>query len=1233
MYKFKSFLFNNISFNLQGENKFGVFIRKPGGLINRFLHNSLEDKQDWVKKKDNDLYFSLEQFLDKEFIADKLSEFTKSNWRYSIIPRMSYVNLEDGEFVEWKSFGEQIGFVYDSDTEFSDSVTDLHKTLMSRFNYLLEIYNISLLSVTGIQFIINKVEYCDKIKPIKLTKESIGDNKDLINFTKISEGFNKLLPLNMDIKTYGNVLNKNLVNNYVKSITLMDGTVIDLSERINKYLDINKNKVKLDGDLQFFQKSLKDLDIIITVKVTEVSNYIDIYSINGMKLLSAKDTKLYIKSNFSRAVGNVVAYINEKGIYNKEIHTKLPPVQPRKVTGNQASMLFKDRRIGTLDLETYESSKNISRVYSAGFYTDNNVNTFYIDETLNSDKLIIDCLEAMLVEKYHRYTFYVHNFGKYDSCFILPVILRANKLSSNRFDYDLTMRDDVIIAMDISKKINNKKYSIKLVDSLNLLQSSLDSLCKTFKTEVKKLYFPYDFVNKNNLFYVGNKPDISYYNINKDFDKNSHTDLTLEGKILKLEGDISTISDMIEGVEFYFKIPHRDWSLKFNTLNYLEHDLISLYMVIEKFQYNIYKEYHTQISQSLTISSLSMNIYLRRFYKDFTIPLINKNSIYKNIRKSYYGGITEVYKPYGKNLFYYDVNSLYPYSALNPMPGLKCVYIDIIDKNISDCIDDLFGFYYCKIETSDKYIGLLPIRSEDGLQMPLGFLEGWYFSEELKFAFKHGYKIQVINGYKFDKIENVFTKYIEEFYRIKSTTKDSVMKSIAKSLLNNFLGKWGLILDKSVTELVTTSEFKKILQVKKYISHKYISGKILLTHGSEISPSICKAHKVDYVQAIQMDIADKIERKTFKNEKFNDVSIAIASAITSYSRIYINQIKLDILDKGGSIFYSDTDSIITDIKLNDSIVGSEIGQFKLEHEIVEGYFIGCKTYGFKNSKGKIVVKSKGGFKGHLNFNDLEKLYLGLNIDSIRYETIRNYSVGSVKINVPKPITLSANMYNKRVKVYRNERWIDTRPIYRNINKIHNSCINSIHLNEKHKNPYNILDLFNDFCIFSLITIPPITIIIVYILTESLYIEYFINNLHIVKNCDRAVLKLVDSIENTKEISISIKNLFKGFTDSHSNSHYNFLNKYTNRNLEFTLNYFKTPPKDFVGYDFTQSKILSELRKESYRFKELEAEITNLREDISHLMMDNLQKKISMLESKNTLNSLIKDVEVVITESK
>ena len=38
------------------------------------------------------------------------------------------------------------------------------------------------------------------------------------------------------------------------------------------------------------------------------------------------------------------------------------------------------------------------------------------------------------------------------------------------------------------------------------------------------------------------------------------------------------------------------------------------------------------------------------------------------VRNSYFGGAVDCYKCYGKDLYYYDVNSLYPFAMLKPMP-------------------------------------------------------------------------------------------------------------------------------------------------------------------------------------------------------------------------------------------------------------------------------------------------------------------------------------------------------------------------------------------------------------------------------------------------------------------------------------------------------------------------------------------------------------------------------------
>ena len=73
-------------------------------------------------------------------------------------------------------------------------------------------------------------------------------------------------------------------------------------------------------------------------------------------------------------------------------------------------------------------------------------------------------------------------------------------------------------------------------------------------------------------------------------------------------------------------------------------------------------------------------------------------------------------------------------------------------------------------------------------------------------------------------------------------------------------------------------------------------------------------------------------------------SIVISAAITAYALIHINKLKLNILNPGGKLYYSDTDSIISNMKLPDSMVSTkELGLLKLVHVLKKVIFINNKT--------------------------------------------------------------------------------------------------------------------------------------------------------------------------------------------------------------------------------------------------------------------------------------------------
>jgi len=53
------------------------------------------------------------------------------------------------------------------------------------------------------------------------------------------------------------------------------------------------------------------------------------------------------------------------------------------------------------------------------------------------------------------------------------------------------------------------------------------------------------------------------------------------------------------------------------------------------------------------------------------------------------------------------------------MPGTQCTYIESFGEPWD--LDNLFGFFYCKVKSKDGYLGLLPRRGEKGnLTFPMG---------------------------------------------------------------------------------------------------------------------------------------------------------------------------------------------------------------------------------------------------------------------------------------------------------------------------------------------------------------------------------------------------------------------------------------------------------------------------------------------------------------------------------
>lgn len=922
------------------------------------FNNDRKRKILWSAKlnKIKSFYFDFNLVNKDSFCSIVLNNFEFGN-TYSLLLRVEF------NYGKYAMAGNQIGFQLDN-VNYLEVIDNLYNEIMDRLDSFHEFYHVE--HIDSVQVLFVKVQVLPKLKLQNINDLQLP--KKLFNVKEIKSKYNSnLLPLTLDTDYYGKLIIGDECTKYDKLISKYYSLIYEDGEFMYDYMHIYNNKY-----------------IILSTELDNNKIFREVFSLK-LGTLEGKFTDTILSpTSFERQYKSVKFTINNDKITKIINEDKTLPIITRKHM-KKDNLTSSNPFIGTFDLEAFDDVDGYAKVYALGFCVLNqDPITFYLDKNDNKD-LIVECFKVMLTNKYNGYTFYIHNLN-YDGVFILNKLKAYNNsIGEEFFQIKAFYKDSRILKLEV---INNKNKII-FADSANLLRGKLRDLAKSFGLEMGKGFWPYKFISRNTLNYIGDTPSYDYWE------------------------DVS--------LDDYNKLIKPDWNLKEECLLYLEKDLLTLLNVMNLFNKYVYQKFDIQMTDSLTISRLSLNIFVKDYLKDSKIPII-KGNMYDDIKLGYYGGVTEVYKPYGENLLYYDVNSLYPYVALNPMCGNKYTFIESMSDNIS--LNDLFGFFYCKIEAKSNYLGLLPLRTKTGLLMPIGEWEGWYFSEELKFAAENGYKITVVKGYNFNKEYNVFNDYIKTLYKVKSTTKNVVEKSVMKSLLNNLLGRFGLNINKPITELVDLEKLDLLMTTRHCNSFTKISDNdFLISYYPSISKNICEMHGVDYVKALS-------ENKIKDYSEFNDVSLVISAAITAYARVHMSKVKLDILSKKGNIYYTDTDSIITNIKLNDNLVGNELGQFKMEYDIVKGYFISSKTYCLvlRNHKNSFVCKSKGIENRLLTVEDYENLYNGIDIQYNRKCAVRNYEVGSVVLK-DGPFKIDHNAYKKRIKVFNsNSKWIDTKPI-------------------------------------------------------------------------------------------------------------------------------------------------------------------------------------------------------------
>ena len=251
-------------------------------------------------------------------------------------------------------------------------------------------------------------------------------------------------------------------------------------------------------------------------------------------------------------------------------------------------------------------------------------------------------------------------------------------------------------------KIHDKKYNIKIIDSLSFLQSDLSSLSKDLDNNLKTITkehfknnfeminkklenFPYSYLNPNNL----NEKDLpekkEFYNI-----------LTMN-EIKNKE---------YKNVKLFYK------NMKFKNLKeylecYLISDITLLADIFNNFRKMIFNKFELDCVKYVSAPSLSKDCALK--YSKAKIEHIKDVTIFNFVQKSIIGGLSNSLNPYVKiddikneTIAYNDVSSQYPHELRRKVPYKDYRFVKDFDET-KYSQDKVYGcFLLCDVKTTDK---------------------------------------------------------------------------------------------------------------------------------------------------------------------------------------------------------------------------------------------------------------------------------------------------------------------------------------------------------------------------------------------------------------------------------------------------------------------------------------------------------------------------------------------------
>jgi hypothetical protein len=435
---------------------------------------------------------------------------------------------------------------------------------------------------------------------------------------------------------------------------------------------------------------------------------------------------------------------------------------------------------------------------------------------------------------------------------------------------------------------------------------------------------------------------------------------------------------------------------------YHKDDCIGLLEVLEIFGDKMWNEIGVDITDCPTLASCAKKGFRSSYYDHTKTPIYNMpRSMDAVLRQGYKGGRCEAgfIGTYEGELNMYDFTSLYPAMATKPLPyGIPT---EIKNVNINNILSMSCGFAVCMVTgTKEMLKGARPLHSSDMdgrnvFQYHKTPVEMVLFFPEIHRGYAMGYRYEIKQAWFF-KSKPFMKDYMNKLFSFKSNAdEDPVTRFIFKLLINSSYGIWGFNQFDRDNIVIGDSRSKNWM---KYL----LDGKL------------CNSNTE----------GDYRFMRVLKDNKC-PANVAIASAITAYARIRLHELCVDIESLGHKILYMDTDSVLTNCRLEDTHLKSKYMDLEINGVIVNS--LGTHLGGLKNESpddkfDKAVIaglKMYALYKGDcqkVSFKGLKKSQETTETISKRLESMVAGNMEYQTMNIQRVNKTSYLSYNNRFNI-------------------------------------------------------------------------------------------------------------------------------------------------------------------------------------------------------------------------